>query len=130
MASDSSATLLAARTPRVNRPESLRFLQGSTPHLSPPSLRIRPMTADPRRPQSAFSTGSSNYGPSENGSAGSTVRGSIISTGARPFRRLSMRDLTVPARISNAAVRIGQDLQRVRQFKDGIEGAFEGLPQH
>ena len=39
-------------------------------------------------------------------------------------RRVSLSDLRIPPRISNAQAKIGQDLKRVKEFKDGVEGEF------
>ena len=35
-----------------------------------------------------------------------------------------MSDLRIPPRISNAQAKIGQDLKRVKEFKDGVEGGY------
>lgn len=37
-------------------------------------------------------------------------------------RRVSLSDLKIPQRISNAQAKIGQDLKRVKEFKEGVEG--------
>lgn len=36
-------------------------------------------------------------------------------------RRVSLSDLKIPQRISNSQAKIGQDLQRVKEFKEGVE---------
>lgn len=111
--SPSNATLLAPSSPVLGRTALVPLAA-----LTPPTLRVRPMTAAPSSRPDSFYSGASTVGPSVS-PAGSKRNSAILA----PVRRVSMSDLRVPQRIATAQARIGQDLQRVRDFKSGIEGA-------
>lgn len=56
---------------------------------------------------------------------GEASRGSDDSDhGVNLVRRVSLSDLKIPQRISNSQAKIGQDLKRVKEFKEGVEGRF------
>jgi hypothetical protein len=101
---------LYARTPPTDSPLTLASLEHS------PSLQLRPFTADPSsRPNSYFTIGPSS-------SAGQSPGGPEVNGSNSMARRVSLSDLRIPTRITNAQAKIGQDLQRVRDFKSGVEG--------
>lgn len=107
---------LTVRTP-------LRFAPNGqvlpSPFPSPSASLRRPMTAGiaTSRPNSYFTIGTL-------GTGGSPGRESVMDNGSSSpvTRRVSLSDLRIPTRITNAQARIGQDLQRVREFKAGVEG--------
>jgi hypothetical protein len=106
-----SSEQLYARTPPSEYPPDQTQPQPS------PTLRLRPLTADPTsKPNSYFTI-----------SAGSSAAQTPTGDDAAPSgltRRVSLSDLRIPSRITNAQAKIGQDLQRVREFKTGVEGSF------
>lgn len=111
-----SLTLLPGASAPVTAQSAAKL---STPKASPLSLAIgNAEIAD--SPSSYFATlipGPSNLGASPGAKSTTSSNGSASAL----VRRVSLSDLRIPPRISSAQAKIGQDLQRVKEFKDGVE---------
>lgn len=128
-----SLTLTTGR-PAVRSPKSAGLV---FPSPSPRALQ-RAHSEDPHGPATnVFGTGYFGNSVPSSSSNGSSSKTSFIGTpsaGHRSYhsdgsddsmnvvRRVSLSDLKIPQRITNAQAKIGQDLKRVKQFKDGVEG--------
>lgn len=98
---------------------------GSANSLASPSLHLRQHSSPQARTLATSASGyfGSPSHPSGEGNGSSPGSRSLASDGSGGIiRRVSLSDLKIPPRISNAQVKIGQDLQRVKEFKEGVEG--------
>lgn len=112
---------LSVRTPSRLAPNG-HVVSKSSPFPSPPGSLKRPLTANATRPNanSYFTIGTAS---SQSGSPGrDLVMAPISGRNSSVTRRVSLSDLRIPSRITNAQARIGQDLKRVKEFKAGVEG--------
>lgn len=93
-----------------------------TPRASPLAVPV-PLPYESSLPSPYFASlvpSGPTLGTSPEGQS-TTSSNSSASVSAALIRRVSLSDLRIPARISSAQAKIGQDLQRVKDFKDGVE---------
>lgn len=103
----------------VKQPNSGEQLGSRT--LAENDAETSPSTA--KRPSSYFTVAT-------NSSRGLSPDESLFNptTGSTVQRRLSLSDLRIPTSITEAQQKIGADLQRVKEFKTGVEGETARCP--
>lgn len=69
----------------------------------------------------AVSTSSSKTTSLANTPGGSSKKSADSDGSASIVRRVSLSDLKIPQRITNAQAKIGRDLKRVKEFKEGVD---------
>lgn len=91
-----------------------------SPEDERPRERAGSIPASAMRQNTYFTIGSTS---TQGSSPGAETLFASGPSGQQAQRRLSLSDLRIPERITNAQAKIGQDLQRVKDFKSGVEGA-------
>lgn len=123
---------------------SLTLLPGATTSTPPESSAAASFPSFPPRMMqrahsenpygTAHSSLRSHYFTAANSSKSSTLASTPGAASRRSddsdgsvnlVRRVSLSDLKIPQRISNAQAKIGQDLKRVKEFKEGVEGTSD-----
>jgi len=103
---------------------------GSSPRMTAPSsssssLFLLQKALTPTRTMKEYFDENTFSSTQEGSSPGSRSNTSVNSRRGTIVRRVSLSDLRIPPMISMAQAKIGQDLRRVKEFKQGVEGMHD-----